>query len=186
MEASRYGSHLWTLRKWGISAFICAHIGATLVWTLPNCPIRVACLPAARYYILPLGLWQFWGMFAPDPVRDTYTLEADVVDARGMRSTFYFTRLADFSRIGGIPRFRHSKYAANLGFQELSIDRTIAARHAVRKLGIPADAFPVDINLMYQLKVTPLPGGPPADPMTPPQPVIIGTQHFDTIAEVRG
>lgn len=179
-------------RKWfrtagrlGISAFLVFHIGATVVWVLPPCPVRQRCFDPVACYIMPLGLWQYWGMFAPDPVRDTMTLEADAVDARGLRTSFVFPKLADYSTWRGIPRFRHSKFAANLSVPELQLQREYTARHVVRRLGMPDEAFPVDVHLLYQVRLTPPPGGPPADPMTPAQPYVIGTYHFETPGEVR-
>lgn len=185
MDGGRSGDWFVRAKRWGVSAFLAVHLGATLVWVSPPCPVRAALQPWARYYIMPLGLWQYWGMFAPDPVRDTLTLEADVVDARGLRSTYHFTRLADFSAWQGIPRFRHSKYAMNLAVPELQGDRMLAARHAVRRLAIPDEAFPVDVGLVYQVRTTPPPGGPAADPMTPTRPVVAATFHFQTPGEVR-
>ena len=67
-------------------------------------------------------------------------------------------------------RFRHSKYAANMGSEESAAQGEFAVRHAIRQLGLPADAFPVDVHLRYQVRLTPLPGEPPADPMLPMQP----------------
>ena len=185
MDEGRWRSWAWRARSWAVSAYLVVHLAATVVWVLPPCPVRAAALPVARYYMMPLGFWQYWGMFAPDPVRDSFTLEADVVDARGLRATFAFPTLADYSTWAGIPRFRYSKYAANLLIPDVEIDRAIAARHAVRQLGIPDEAFPVDVTLVYQVRPTPPPGGLPADPMTPKQPQVAGTFHFDRPAEVR-
>src|SRR5438874_2588471 len=86
----------WTARRVAISAFVVVHMSATLVWVMPGCPIRGRCFNLASYYILPLGLWQYWGMFAPDPMSHTFTLEAEVVDANGLRSRFVFPKLADY------------------------------------------------------------------------------------------
>jgi hypothetical protein len=124
-------------------------------------------------------------MFAPDPMSNSITLEADVVDGRGLRASYAFQKVADFSWWRAIPRFRHSKYAANLSVPELQAEREIAARHAVRRLEIPDAAFPVDVSLIYQVTPTPPPGGPPADPMKPPQPVAFATFHFAKAEEVR-
>src|SRR5512135_842784 len=74
--------------------------------------------PTLQYYMLPLGIWQFWAMFAPDPIRDTLTVEAEVIDARGLRHLFAFTRVGDLNRWDSIPKFRHSKYTVNLSIDE--------------------------------------------------------------------
>lgn len=185
MAASRNRAWFPTIHRLAVSVFLVVHMGATFVWVLPPCPLKARCFGPVSCYILPLGLWQYWGMFAPDPVRDTVTLEADVVDSRGLRTSFAFPKLADYSWWRGIPRFRYSKYAVNLSVPELQLQREIAARHVVRQLGFPDEAFPVDVHLIYQVRLTPPPGGPPADPMTPAQPYVLGAFHFEKPGEVR-
>jgi hypothetical protein len=174
----------WTARRWAISAFLVVHVSAVTLWVLPASPLRLRVMNVASYYILPLGLWQYWGMFAPDPVRDTVMLEAEVVDARGLRYSFAFPRLADYSKWRGVPRVRHSKFAANMAVEECATNREFAARHVVRRLGLPASAFPVVAQLLYQVRLSPPPGGPPPDPMTPTRPHIIATYRFPSLDEV--
>ena len=177
MNESERRAWLWTARKVAVSAFLGVHLGATLVWVMPACPLRERCFSAARCYILPLGMWQYWGMFAPDPVRDTVTLEAQVIDARGLRYAFAFPKLADYTSWARIPRFRHTKFAGNLATPELQFNRELAARHVVRQLALGDEAFPLNVSLVYKVRTTPAPGAP-ADPMTPPYPYLLGTFHF--------
>lgn len=157
----------WTARKAWISAFVVFHATATVAWVMPASPMRDALMPKFRYYMIPLGLWQSWGMFAPDPVQTTYTLEADVTDARGMDRIFEFTKVADLPWWRKGPKFRHPKLAANLAIDEYAPQREIAARHAVRSLEIEPSAFPVQVQLYYQLTSPPPFGSSQADPMTP-------------------
>jgi len=167
-----------------VSVFLVVHVVMTVVWVMPPCPIRVRSQGVIDAYMLPLGLWQYWGMFAPDPVRNALTLEAEVVDSRGLRYAFAFPRLADYSKWGGVPRFRHSKFAMNLAIRELRVQRETAARHVLRQLAVSPDAFPVDVHLVYQVRPSPPPGGAPADPMTPPHAELLDTVHFATAGEV--
>jgi hypothetical protein len=179
------GNGSWTVRRLAISAFLLVHLGATVTWILPACPIRQQFAPWAQYYILPLGLWQFWAMFAPDPVRDTLTLDAEVIDCNGVRYGFAFPRLADYNWWQGIPRFRYSKYAANISIEEFAVPRQCAARHVLRRLKLPAEVFPVTVHLMYQVRTTPPPGGPPAvDATTPPKTHVVGTMRVESPREV--
>ena len=181
------GNRSWTARRLAISAFLLVHLTATVIWVLPECPIRRHFAPAASYYIIPLGLWQCWSMFAPDPVRDTITLEAEVIDRDGLRYAFAFPRLADYNWWHGIPRFRYSKYAANLIGEEFTLAREYAARHVLRRLNLPADVFPVAVHLMYQVRACPPPDSPSptVDPMTPTKPFVVGTIGIESPREVR-
>jgi hypothetical protein len=174
----------WTGYRLAVSAFLVIHITMNVIWVLPGCPIRNRFYDLASYYIFPLGLFQYWTMFAPDPVRDTVTLEAQITDAKGLAYTFAFPRVGDYTPWQAIPRFRYSKYVANLSDPSFELPRKFAARHAIRTLHLRADAFPVEAHLVYQLRLTPPPGAPPADPMTPTKSVVIGQFQFATPAEV--
>jgi hypothetical protein len=162
------------------------HVTATAIWVLPACPIRQALAPTLHYYIVPLGIWQFWAMFAPDPIHDTITLEAEVIDKRGLRQRFAFPRVADYDKWHAIPKFRHSKYAANASIKEDDFNRVrrFAARHVVRSLKIPADAFPLDVHLFYQIKETPAPGTPPEEAIKPTRQLLLETYAFAKPSEV--
>ena len=181
------GCWSWTVRRLLISTFLVFHMGATAVWVMPQCPIRKEFAPWVQYYIVPLGLWQLWAMFAPDPVRDTVTLEAEVIDANGVRYRFEFPRLADYNWWQGIPRFRYSKYAANLACEDFALAREFAAHHVLRRLKLPAEVYPVSVHLLYQSRTTPPPGSPSPelDPMTPVKPIVVGTVRIESPREVQ-
>ncbi len=118
-----------TVRRLLISGFLLIHLSATLIWVLPPCPIRDRTISLVSYYMLPLGFWQYWTMFSPDPVRNTFTLEdGEVVDAKGS-GPYTASKLADYSVLQGIPRFRHSKYAANLGVEAFELPRVRRPPH---------------------------------------------------------
>ena len=132
---------MWTARRLAISAFLIGHMGAVSIWVLPPCPIQRRCAGTLAYYILPLGLWQYWGMFAPDPVRDTLMLEAEAIDVRGIRYNFAFPKLADYSRLGGdlpVPplevRGQHGQRGERGAARVRGAARDPAARPAGRRL----------------------------------------------------
>jgi hypothetical protein len=186
MRASQSGVRLRALRRVLISVFVVLHLSATVLWVLPPCPLRARCIGVVQYYMVPMGFWQYWGMFAPDPQRDSMTLEAEVIDARGIRSTFAFPKMADYpTQVAKLARFRYPKYAANLLMPDTQVDRKLSARHALRRLDLPDDAYPLTVSLVYHVRVAPPPGGPPADPMTPPQPFVACTLPFASSSEAR-
>ena len=179
------GNVSWAVRRLAISAFLLFHLAATVIWVMPVCPIRDQCIPFLKYYILPLGMWQAWAMFAPDPIHDTVMLEAEVIDCHGVRYGFAFPKMADYSWWEGIPRFRYSKYSASISSEELALPRTFAAHHVLRRLRLPADVFPVTVHLFYQVRPTPPPGSMAAvDPMSPTKPWIVGTIRVESLREV--
>jgi hypothetical protein len=101
------------------------------------------------YYLLPTGQWQGWDMFAPDPLHDTLTLEAVARDRYGILHRFAFPTLADRSRWEALWGFRHPKYAAALNSELAAMPREYAARYVLRRLDLPASAYPVDVELFF-------------------------------------
>ena len=175
----------WTARRLAISGFLVVHLTSVAIINLPASALRRAAIFPATFYLVPLGLDQAWGMFAPNPVFHAMTLEATTVDKDGIRRTFRFPRMTDFTPWQAIPRVRHSKYASNCGVETNVAIREFAVRHAIRQLAIPAESFPVEAELLYQVRETPPPGSPPADPMKPPVPLTLQTYRFPTLAEVQ-
>jgi len=174
----------WTARRLVISAFLIVHLFAVMVINLPASALRQRLIDPVALYLVPIGLDQGWGMFAPNPVMHPMTLEVMTVDKDGIQRTFVFPKMTDFSIWEAMPRVRHSKYASNCGIASSVATREFAVRHAIRQLKIPAAAFPVDAELLYQVRETPPPGEPLRDPLKPPVPQTLQTYRFPTLAEV--
>lgn len=174
----------WRIKKVAISAFLLIHLAALVVWNIPFCAIRARLAPKFAKYMLPTGQWQNWTMFAPDPMRHAFMLQALAVDKNGIMYEFAFPRMADFSVWQGIPRVRHSKYPTYLVLDEYASHREMTARHVVRTLGLPPEVFPVDVELQYLVKEAPPPGQVP-DPMAAPKVQPIKAYRFPTWEEAR-
>jgi hypothetical protein len=175
----------WAARRLGISAFVIFHVSGLMIWTMPQCLIKETCAAPFRYYMLPCGLWQWWAIFAPEPLRNSTTLEAEVVDAKGMRYVYEFPKIGDLPWWQKIPRYRVPKFTANMGGGEYALHRVFTARHAVRQLGLGAEAFPLWVSLYYQVKDPPPPGVGVADPMAPRRIQVLDRFQFGTPSEVR-
>ena len=175
----------WTARRVVISAFVIFHLSALMIWTMPNCAIKSQFLSPYRYYMLPLGLWQWWAIFAPDPIKNSLTLHAEVVDCKGMRYIHDFTRLVDLPWWQKIPRYRNCKFAANMAVDEYRAYREFSARHAVRQVGLDTAAFPVWVSLYFEMANTPPPGTGVADPMAAPLIHVLDRYQFESLKEVR-
>jgi hypothetical protein len=72
-----------------------------------------------------------------------------------------------------------------MAVDEFHRPREFAARHVVRQLNLPTEAFPVDVQLVFQVRQTPPPGSPPVDPMTPTVQSPLARYHFEKLSEVR-
>ena len=174
----------WNAKRAAISAFLLVHLGAVGIWNLPPCAIKARGLDLSGRYLLPLGLWQYWGMFGPNPAQTTSVLEAAVVDNQGIMHRYAFPAMTERSPWQAVWGYRHSKFAANLGGEDFRVLREMAARHVVRRMGLPADDFPVVVQLFYQVSETPPPGTPPPDRPEAPKIAVIDTYKFPNLAEV--
>jgi hypothetical protein len=174
----------WTAWRLAVSAYLVFHLTATVIWIIPGSPLKERVMPAFSYYMIPLGLWQSWWMFAPDPMRSTLVLEAEVIDAKGIRHLHEFTRVADLPWWQKVPRFRHPKFSCNLLNDEYVKLREYSARHAVRELGLGSDSFPLHVSLYYRVTELPPPGVTVLDPMAPIRLHTLATYDFGSIAEV--
>lgn len=176
-------SWTWTARKRLVSAFVLLHVAALIAWNLPlKAAARGRVAPLAEAYLLPTGLWQDWGMFAPDPPLSICTLEAVTVDRHGVARTFAFPKLTGLGVASASWRYRHAKYASVVGLEKSAAHREFAARTVLRRLDIPPEAYPVDVQLVYQVRDIP-PPGEPIDPEAPARTHVLGTYRFPNRAE---
>jgi len=173
-----------TAGRLAVSAFVVWHLAATAICVLPHCPLRARSEGLIRYYLMPIGHVQYWGMFAPDPLRDPVSVEVDVLDARGLRASYVFPKAVGYSVLGKVPRFRYPKFATNLIPADEKVMRQCTARYAVRQLSIPAEAYPILVDLMFQVRRTSDPGTLP-DPMNGPKPCVVASYKFDHPGDVR-
>ena len=174
----------WTAQKFVLSAFVLFHVSALSLWMLPQCALKERCISPFRYYILPLGLWQWWAIFAPDPVRENQVLEAEVVDAKGLIHIHEFPRLADLSWWDRIFRYRHPKFTGNMMVDEYKVQRQFTARHVVRQLGLGDEAFPLTVSIYVKITGTPPFGSTDVDTMTPPRIHMVERFEFASIKEI--
>ena len=75
-----------------ISAFLLVTVLAVVVWNLPASELRRQALRPLEPYVRATGLDQNWGVFAPDPRRQSVDLLARVTYADGTRGTWRVPR----------------------------------------------------------------------------------------------
>jgi hypothetical protein len=118
-------------------------------------------------------------------MRQSLVLNAEVVDAKGMRHSYQFPRLADLSWWEKYPRYRNCKFTVNMLSDEYKTHRAFTARHAVRQLGLGEDAFPLWVGLSVEMTNAPPPGTGASDPMATPRIELVDRFQFASLKEVR-
>lgn len=76
-----------------INAFIIVHLYIIAVWGLPGSRFRSALTEPVEDYVIEMGLWHSWAMFAPDPLSVNFTVEAEVTFADGTSTLWEFPRM---------------------------------------------------------------------------------------------
>jgi hypothetical protein len=168
-----------------LSLVILAHIVAVGLWNLPDCALRKRLGGWAPFYMMPTGQWQHWGMFAPEPFRETVMLEAQARDARGDYHIHTFPRMADKPFHVAFLGYRHSKFMHNMALEDNVAQREFAARHAVRSWNLPAEAFPVELDLYYKAWRPAALGDPPHEEARAPEIQMLQAYKFPTIEDVQ-
>jgi hypothetical protein len=75
-----------------ISVLIVVTVLSVVVWNLPESELKRQALEVVRPYVLATGLEQNWGVFSPDPRRQTLDLVARVRFADGSEETLIVPR----------------------------------------------------------------------------------------------
>jgi hypothetical protein len=148
----------WGLKRYLLTAFIVVHVAGLVFWNMPQSKLRLFAYQYLQYYFLPTGLNQYWAMFAPNPPMAQMRLEALTRDAKGILRSYAFPSMADAPIADAMWGFRLSKHMYNFDFEDHVAIRQVGAKHAVRQLDIPADSYPVEVELIYHLKPIPAPG----------------------------
>ena len=170
----------WTARKSAVSAFVLFHLAALGAWNLPASALRERIGTRFDWYMYPTGLWQEWGMFAPEPSRDTLALEALVLDSQGILRSRPFPKVEGRGPLDTYFGFRHSKFSYTVGHKNGAVFREFAARHVARNLGLPASAYPLTVQLVYQARAIPPLENPGDGPeLGVPRLSVIQTYRFD-------
>jgi hypothetical protein len=82
--------------RWAISVFLIATLASLIVWNMPASEIQRKALKVVRPYVTALSLEQNWGVFAPDPRRQTLDFFARVRYADGSEEEVRMPTGGDF------------------------------------------------------------------------------------------
>ena len=98
-------------RRLLLSLYIAFHIAATLLWVLPRTELRQRLDRLTDAYINHVGLYQNWGMFAPEPSRLNFYLSAVVTYQDGSQREWTWPRMDELDMLTRYQRERFRKYA---------------------------------------------------------------------------
>lgn len=94
-----------------ISAFIVLHVSATLLWVMPDSAMRRLVRPVTWNYISHVGLWQSWGMFAPEPSNLNYYLSGVITYRDGSQREAVWPRMREYNLLSRYQKERYRKFS---------------------------------------------------------------------------
>ncbi len=114
-----------------IKCFVLFHLLAITVWALPNPPQGIVDgkvepagtdwilvydkkyvqpAPPFQQYLILTGFWQYWDMFAPDPVQQDVWCDAEVLYKDGSKRRYGYPRIYDLPILAKYPKERYRKF----------------------------------------------------------------------------
>ena len=132
-----------------LSAVLAFHLVAITCWCLPlNSLLPGRIKEAVRPYMLWTGLFQAWDMFAPEPPRLNFYLEAEITYRDGQKRVWKFPRMQDLGLMERYSKERYRKFAnEHLRVDESALLWPDAARYVARLNNDPANP-PVLVQLV--------------------------------------
>lgn len=139
-----------------ISVLIALTVASLFFWNLPDSEIRDRALRVVRPYVLATGLSQNWGVFAPDPRRNSLEVFARVRFADGGEETLRVPR--GNRLVGGYWDYRWRKWAEWTRTDSRDYLWRPAAAWFARRAGTTGRE-PVEVTLVRRWRES-LPPGP--------------------------
>lgn len=93
-----------------LSALILFHGLAIFLWLAPASPASAGVRAVTRSYMTWSGLWQSWGMFAPEPSRLNVYLSAQITYRDGTQRTWSFPRMNQLDLFSRYYKERYRKF----------------------------------------------------------------------------
>jgi hypothetical protein len=165
-----------------VKAFVLFHAAAITIWALPNPPATILQgerapvgsdyllvwnhaylkpLPPVRHYVLTTGFWQYWDMFAPNPVSVDFYGSAQVVYRSGAVRTYRYPRMADLPVGQRYFMERYRKFFERVHPEEHAHLWPVFAGAVARKMHVDPDDPPVQVRLVRHFRHIAPPGEPP-------------------------
>ena len=149
LESSRVGRAF-------ISAFIFLTLFSVIVWNLPDSELKRIPMPVVSRYINLTGLEQNWGVFAPDPRRETIDLVSRVTYDDGRESIWHVPRRN--SVVGAYADYRWLKWL-EFTYQDAGAELWKPAASFVARIHTSDERRPTTVRLIRRWQPL-LPPGP--------------------------
>lgn len=111
-----------------------------------------------KYYLQCTGLWQYWDMFAPDPLRRDFYMDANVTYKDGSRAVFDYPRMANLNLKDRYLSERYRKFFERINETGLDYIWAGVALRIAQKMDTHPGNPPTSIDLVRHWKEIAPPG----------------------------
>ncbi|HET6385632.1 MAG TPA: hypothetical protein VFJ58_19750 [Armatimonadota bacterium] len=154
-------------KKGVISAFIIFHVVAVASWLMPDSTIKQNLTTVTFWYVIPVGLWQAWDMFAPNPSGLNMYVHARVQNSDGSVWEYSLPRM---NRLGFVARYAQERFRKYVENAHLDASRRFwpdMARWVARQDREQTGKIPTHVQLIRTWWEVPAP--PPDTSQAPPE-----------------
>ena len=166
-----------------VKAFVLFHVFAIVVWSLPRPPQesnQVHSEPwgngklivwnneylqqsPLKYYLQCTGLWQYWDMFAPDPMKVDVYLDANVTYRDGSKSVYRYPRMADLNLWDRYQGERYRKFFERINGDNLGFLWGPVAARIAKQVNNNGSNPPTEVQLVRHWRAISPPGQPQSE-----------------------
>jgi hypothetical protein len=139
-----------TLTGWkraALNVFIAFHVLGLAIWALPDSPLRKKLARPFEKYVVYLGLWHSWGMFAPKPLDINFDVQATLKYRDGSTAVWIAPRVEQLSMWERVPKERYRKWRERIRSDDYSMIWDDTSRWIARQMNKNPQNPPVEVRL---------------------------------------
>jgi hypothetical protein len=134
-------------KRAALNVFIAFHLVALFLWGLPDGSFRKYAARPFQNYIVNMGLWHIWGMFAPKPLDINFDVRATVKYKDGTTAEWIAPRMEELPHTQRVPRERFRKWRERIRADEFKMIWDDAAHWIARQMNRDPQNPPVEVKM---------------------------------------
>lgn len=134
-------------KRAALNVFIAVHVTFLVVWGLPSSLFRTRLCEPITSYMIYLGLWHSWSMFAPTPLATHFDVRAQVAYQDGSTNEWIAPRMEELPLWERVPKERYRKWRERIRIDEYMSIWDDTARFVARRMNTNPTNPPVEVKL---------------------------------------
>jgi hypothetical protein len=134
-------------KRAALNCFISLHFAALFFWGLPDGPFRNHMARPFEKYVVYMGLWHIWGMFAPAPLNINFDVRATVKYQDGSTAEWIAPRMEELPIWQRASKERFRKWRERIRSEEYSMIWNDTARWIARQMNTKPNNLPVQVTM---------------------------------------